>query len=53
MFFHWRAAALAEAIVKEQPRIVTTQAVLVEIGNALAAPRRIILTVSDETQLLT
>lgn len=36
--FHERATALAEEITATRPRIVTTQAVLIEVGNALSAP---------------
>src|SRR5690606_19228781 len=35
---HEQAVVLAEALVEERPHIVTTQAVLIEIGNARAAP---------------
>ena len=36
--FRERATTLADEIIVTRPRIVTTQAVLVEIGNALSAP---------------
>lgn len=34
--YHSRALALAEQIKREKPRLVTTRAVLIEIGNFLA-----------------
>ncbi len=36
---HERAVALAEEIESARPRIITTQAVLLEIGNALSKAR--------------
>jgi len=37
--FHQRAVALAETIATEQRRVVTTEAVLLEVGNSLARRR--------------
>lgn len=37
--FHQRAIELADQIEKEQTRIVTTRAILLEIGNALSKQR--------------